>query len=241
VDIASVIREEIVAQTGTEPVSVRPSKNGPDLTTKTRSWIVSFLREVPTFRIFGADIRSRLIQKKPPIIRHDPGCQGYHPRHRCGRLPRCANCGRPDDHQHVTPCTKPPQCANCHGPARADHENCPAKPTRKAGKLVQLTKRELAAVRRTGRQLYNEQHLGSRHDVSQPRNTPETISDLSSPPRSASPETTDEEMEPMEIETREASTTAETTTSNNQRPRRNTPKIKINYRIGNYASLSSNN
>ncbi|KAM5342923.1 hypothetical protein ACJ41O_013889 [Fusarium nematophilum] len=158
IDTETVINEEVFAQTKTRPTSVRPSRHPVDPRTNTRSWIVSFLEPVAPFSLFGESGYSRLITKKPTLIRHNPGCQGYHTQRFCARTPRCENCGNDSTNQHPNPCTHPPKCANCHGPAPADHDNCPAKPTRKAGKLVPITKRELAKIRRVGEKLYDNMH-----------------------------------------------------------------------------------
>lgn len=62
---------------------------------------------------------------------------------------------------HPQPCTNTAKCANCHGPAPAGHNNCPAKPTRKNGKLKNPTKKELTALRRAGQKLYDAKHKTS--------------------------------------------------------------------------------
>lgn len=46
VDIDAVIHDEVVAQTGIRPTSVRQSKHGPYVETNRGSWIVSFMKEV---------------------------------------------------------------------------------------------------------------------------------------------------------------------------------------------------
>ena len=161
IDISAVINDEVVAQAGAQPVSIRQSKHGINPATNKGSWIASFLAEVPPFRLFGASAYSRLIEKKrPPPARHSPGCQGYHPNRPCVRTPRCENCGKPDpDATHPQPCKEPAKCANCYGPAPASHDGCPAKPARRNGRLVPLTGKELTAIRRTGQKLYDNMCL----------------------------------------------------------------------------------
>lgn len=71
------------------------------------------------------------------------------------RTPRCENYGKPDTgEQHLQPCTEPARCANCYGPAPANHDGCPAKPTRKNGKLVLPSR----TIRKAGQKLYNNAH-----------------------------------------------------------------------------------
>ncbi|KAJ5032219.1 uncharacterized protein L3040_008828 [Drepanopeziza brunnea f. sp. 'multigermtubi'] len=154
---AEHIDEEILAQAGRAPVSVRISQHGADPATGLTCWMVSFLEEVRSFRLFGCSSYSRLVDKKQPIKRHDPGCLGWCNPARCTRHARCSHCGERRD-QHDGPdgkdCTAPPRCANCHGPYEASHKNCPAAPKRVNGKVITLTKKELGAVRRLGAQAY---------------------------------------------------------------------------------------
>lgn len=151
-----LLREEVVAQTGIEPVSVRWSRQEPVPGANKRSCIVSFLQKVRPFRLFAASGPARMIEKRTPPSRHNPGCQGYHPSRVCTRTDRCENCSArlPAGHSHPQPCQDRPRCANCYGPAPANHENCPAKPVAKNGKLVRPTRNELAKVRQTGSLLY---------------------------------------------------------------------------------------
>lgn len=154
-----LIEDEIIAQTQQRPKSVRPSRHGANPDTGMTTWIVSFLKPVHPFSLFNSSDRARLIDKKQPITRHDPGCQGYcHPA-RCTRAQRCAHCGTRTD-SHDGPggpnCTHAPRCANCHGPFPAGHDNCPAAPRRHQGVTKYLTKKELAAVRRYGDRCYRD-------------------------------------------------------------------------------------
>lgn len=144
-----MIEEEVVSQIGVTPVNIRESLAGPDAQGR-HTWIVSFLEQVPKFRLFGVTHYARLVKKNPPVIRHDPGCQGYHAARTCARYARCERCGKTLNDQHAVPCILPEQCANCFGPFPASHEGCPAKPRRIDGRICHLSKRELAAIRRVG-------------------------------------------------------------------------------------------
>ncbi|KAM5349949.1 hypothetical protein ACJ41O_006454 [Fusarium nematophilum] len=153
VDISTVIHDEVAAQTNLRPTSIRPSRHGPNPATDKGSWIVSFLKKVPPFRLFGTSAYSRLIEKKRPIpTRHNPGCQGYHSSQRC---------------------------ANCFGPAPAGHSDYPAKPSRKNGKLKLPTAKELAAIRRAGQRLFaNSQNRANNAGVENTNRTSKTTAPL---------------------------------------------------------------
>src|SRR5690606_26595641 len=47
VNPSTVIEEEVLSQTGRQPVNVRPSRHGPNPETNQITWIVSFLTKVP--------------------------------------------------------------------------------------------------------------------------------------------------------------------------------------------------
>ncbi|KAL1971882.1 hypothetical protein VTN31DRAFT_1970 [Thermomyces dupontii] len=82
------------------------------------TWIVSFLENPKSFRLFKISGKSRLIQKQQPITRHNPGCQGCCHPPRCARLPRCPNCDQVlKDHDGLAGpnCKNTLNCANCHG------------------------------------------------------------------------------------------------------------------------------
>ena len=117
------------------------------------TWIVSFLAPVHPFRLFNASELSNPIEQRAPITHHDLGCQGYCNPVRCRRLAHCSMCSTHID-QHDGPvganCTQEAQCTNCHGPFPAGHEHCPAAPQRKDGKVVQLMKTQLRAIRHHG-------------------------------------------------------------------------------------------
>ena len=153
INTAELVAEEAEAQTKAKPVSCRPSRHGANPLTGRITWIVSFLAPVRPFRLFNTSELSNLIERRAPITRHDLGCQGYCNPARCRRLACCGMCSTRID-QHDGPaganCTQEAQCANCHGPFPAGHEHCPAAPQRKDGKVVQLTKTQLRAIRRHG-------------------------------------------------------------------------------------------
>lgn len=148
-----LVEEEVIAQTQVKPVDCRPARNGPDLATGRITWIVSFREPVRAFRLFNTSSTSKLIEKRAPIIRHTPGCQGWCNPAKCTRYARCSNCSQRID-QHVgatgANCTEQPRCANCHGPFPAGHAYCPAEPKRRNGKVIKPTKKQLDAIRRHG-------------------------------------------------------------------------------------------
>ena len=161
VDTAKHIREEILAQTGQNPIDVRPSRHGVNVRTGKITYVVSFLKPVRAFRLFNSSEAARYITKRAVIARHDPGCQGYCNRHKCTRYARCALCStRLDQHQGPSGanCTNNPRCANCHGPFPADHQGCPAMPRTVSGKIIKPTKKELDVVRRHGDRVFRAAH-----------------------------------------------------------------------------------
>jgi hypothetical protein len=179
-ETGGLIEDEVKTQTKSAPVSCRPSRFGANTRTGLTTWIISFLEPVRPFRLFNVSERSRLIEKKPAITRHDPGCQGYCHPPRCNRAPRCSKCAHKTA-EHEGPaganCSKPAQCANCHGPFPAGHDNCPAAPKRKNGKIAILTRKELAVVQRYGEHCYQETNAPKDSDTltteSQPSPMPE--------------------------------------------------------------------
>lgn len=152
-----LIAEEVLAQVKIRPVSCRMSRHGANTSNGKATWIVSFATPAKTFRLFGTSEYAKLIDKKPAITRHNPGCQGFCNPAKCTRYARCEHCGTRAD-QHPGPiganCTENPRCVNCHGPFAASHDHCPAAPKRHKGKIVKLTKKELDAIRRHGDQEY---------------------------------------------------------------------------------------
>lgn len=225
----TLLRDEVIAQTGIEPVSVRWSRQEPIPGTNKRSCIVSFLQKVRPFRLFATSGPARLIEKRTPPSRHNPGCQGYHPSRVCTRTSRCENCSArlPAGHNHPQPCQERPRCANCYGPAPASHENCPAKPVVKKGKLVRLTRNELAKIRQTGSLLYK---TAQPQGTSQGGNTQEEASPILDTPNAdrhiVDVATENPTHTAMETPGRRPQPTQENRTKRSQR---NMPRI--NYRV----------
>lgn len=161
---AELIVEEVEAQTGHTPVSCRSSRHGADENTGKITWLISFKSRVKPFRLFNTSQESKLKEKKTPIVRHDPGCQGFCNPAKCTRYSRCVTCGDRNDNNpggiHEGPsgvnCQHPPKCVNCHGPYPADHEQCPAMPKRVNGQLIKLNKKQRDAVRRHGDRNFRE-------------------------------------------------------------------------------------
>ncbi|KAK6222515.1 hypothetical protein QIS74_04217 [Colletotrichum tabaci] len=154
-DPATLIEDEVFAQTRQKPTRARQSRLGPDPITNKVSWVISFLKETQPFRLFNQSSRSQLIQKRKTLIRHDPGCQGYHSNSYCNRHPLCNNCGRPSDSHETGPCTAKPQCANCCGPSQASHKNCPARPMTMDGIPALPDRKERARIRKVGQKAYD--------------------------------------------------------------------------------------
>ncbi|RYP42584.1 hypothetical protein DL767_000108 [Monosporascus sp. MG133] len=88
-----MVQTEAKIQTGRTPVDVHISRHGADPISREATWIVSFREEVRKFRLFYASDLSRQVKKSLLIIRHDPGCQGYHTTRFCNRKALCRNCG----------------------------------------------------------------------------------------------------------------------------------------------------
>jgi hypothetical protein len=157
-----LVTEEVVAQTQETPISCRPSRHGPNAVSNKITWIVSFTAPVRPFRLFNSSELAKLIEKKPAISRHDPGCQGFCNPAKCTRYQRCNNCSTRID-LHDGPaganCTHEARCANCHGPFPAGHDHCPAAPCRKDGKIIRPTKKELDIIRRHGDRNFRDAYV----------------------------------------------------------------------------------
>lgn len=145
--------EEAFNQTGETPVRCDISRHGHPATGKA-TWIISFKKKVRTFCIFCVGSRARLMDNKPRITRHSPGCQGWCNPFKCTRTHRCETCGLTKE-KHAGPvgpeCENDEKCANCHGPHKASHDNCPARPTVKGGKIIKPTHDELVTIRKAAR------------------------------------------------------------------------------------------
>ncbi|KAL6362151.1 hypothetical protein LRP88_04227 [Fusarium phalaenopsidis] len=155
VDTEATIEDEVIAQTGQRPIRLQPSRHtSQNIKAERKTWIASFLQPVEPFRLFGVSALARRIKKKASIQRHNPGCQGYHISRYCHRQQRCETCSDPLEEGHQQPCSLSPKCSNCYGPFPASHENCPARPIRKNGEMIPLTKKELTAIRKIGQKSY---------------------------------------------------------------------------------------
>lgn len=148
--------EEALAQTGESPVRCDISRHGANPLTGKASWILSFKKKVKPFTLFTPTTRARLIDNKPRITRHTPGCQGWCNPVKCTRDQRCETCGSTRE-KHLGPmgpgCENNAKCANCHGPHKASHDNCPARPKVHNGKVVKPTRAELIAIRKASHQM----------------------------------------------------------------------------------------
>lgn len=203
VDTADVIADEVFIKAGCRPIRCRPSRHGPNPTTGRGTWLVSFLNPVGAFRLFDCSGFSKLVEKKPTIELHNPGCQGYCDRKRCNREPRCNNCGQELRLHSGEPCVKPPTCANCKGPFQAGHDGCAAAPKRVNGRLIKLSGTELRKIRKAGARRYRvattRQEAAAQEDTTQeaiPRDVDEAGEEMlnqEAPPENfAGQETADE-------------------------------------------------
>lgn len=154
VDTADVIADEVFIKAKSRPIRCKPSRHGPNPTTGRGTWLVSFLSPVNAFRLFDCSGLSKLVEKKPVIELHNPGCQGYCDRKRCNREPRCNNCGQELRLHPGEPCAKAPMCANCKGPFQAGHDGCAAVPKRVDGRLIKPSGKELRKIRKAGARRY---------------------------------------------------------------------------------------
>lgn len=152
-DASLILPAETQAQTGTEPISCRPTRHQDDQS-NTQNWVISFKTNVkPGFRILGSKPARRL--EKKTKITQCTNCQGFHDPRDCQRLPKCRHCGQTHDPSN---CDNPPKCTNCLGPHTSDALACPARPTRRDGKIHKHTKKQLAAIRSLGEMAYKEAH-----------------------------------------------------------------------------------
>ena len=154
-----LIREEIALFTQAKPISVRPSE-APQKKLGYRNIIVSFLAEEdPQWKrqihLFGSACFARKFERKPTIVQCEK-CHGFHPARSCIRAQRCATCAstahRTADHPQKSclaadPHICPPRCANCLGPHMATALECPLRPTRKNGAIVQPGREQTKAIR----------------------------------------------------------------------------------------------
>ncbi|KAF4478398.1 hypothetical protein CGGC5_v013052 [Colletotrichum fructicola Nara gc5] len=179
-DPATLVEEEVFAQTGCKPIRARQSQLGVNPITNEVSWIISFSAEVLPFRLFNQSSRSQLIQKKKTIARHDPGCQGYHSNRYCNRQPLCGNCSRPSGSHETWPCIARPKCANCAGPFQANHKGCPARPLVVNGSPTLPGRKELSRIRKAGQKAYEALYQSSQAGT-HARSTQQPSNSLTSP------------------------------------------------------------
>ena len=157
-DFDQYFQEEVIAQTGLEPVSVKPGRYNDD-NLSTQTMIVSF-RQLPTrrFRLFGSSSLARLLDK-PKIPQQCTVCWDFHSWRKCSRTPRCGRCGK-NGHE-LANCVSPEQCPNCLEPAPANHKDCPLQP-RVAREVVQrLDKKQRKAARTIGAKRYRIRYPAS--------------------------------------------------------------------------------
>jgi hypothetical protein len=174
-----LVSDEVLSQTRIAPESVRASRHGPNTVTGLTTWIVSFLKPVRPFRLFGTSDYSKEIRKSEGVQLHNPGCQGYCKGTRCTRDARCHNC-KERIVTHTGPanenCTLPSQCANCFGPYPAGHWGCPAKPRREHGTLIPIPRKELEKIRRLGQRATEAIQHGAAHAEALAQSTRRTSS-----------------------------------------------------------------
>jgi hypothetical protein len=145
-------REEIIAQTGLNPVEFHWSRR-PRTHPNHASLIVSFLTPVmKRFMLFNTSSLSRLIKKANPPMQCI-NCWDFHATRSCQRLQRCLNCGR-TAHGDAESCHRPEQCPNCNGPHQADNTSCQARPYRKNRLLTRPSKEELKRIRQLSAEDY---------------------------------------------------------------------------------------
>ncbi|KAK2797268.1 hypothetical protein FQN51_008719 [Onygenales sp. PD_10] len=103
------------------------------------TWIISFLRLIPSFWLFNTSESSQLITKKPAVQRHDSGT--YLSQYEGPTGAQCAN---------------KPHCVNCHGLYPARHNLCSAAPRQINGTLKHPSKKELTSIQQYRDQCYQD-------------------------------------------------------------------------------------
>jgi hypothetical protein len=184
-----LMQEEVFRQTGETSVRCDMARRGADPSTGKASWIISFKKKVRPFHIFNTWSRARLIEKKPRITRHAPGCQGWCNPVKCTKEPLCGRCGakvRGHDGPAGDNCTHEARCANCHGPHIASHENCPARPAVKDGKIIKPTKAQLGRIRQAA---YAVRKAGAKDSSYQEGTSSSTATSLARRSSSSTPST----------------------------------------------------
>ncbi|KAF6793797.1 hypothetical protein CSOJ01_13820 [Colletotrichum sojae] len=171
IDVVTLIEDEVMAQTGKKPILARQSRLGPNVARNEVTWVISFTVEVPPFQLFNQSNKAQLIHKKRTLIRHDPGCQGYHTNRYCNRPALCYNCSKPLSAHEPGPCTARPKCANCLGPSPAGHADCPVRPIVVNGHHTLPGQKERTRIRRAGQKATEALYSGTQ---TSPSNTQQT-------------------------------------------------------------------
>ncbi|WPJ64008.1 hypothetical protein SMAC4_13714 [Sordaria macrospora] len=172
VDTTTAIKDEVLVQTGQEPVALRPSQSyhpGEAYAT----WLISFDRPVSPFRLFDASNVSRLVQKRRPLDQCTE-CFGWHGRRGCARAAKCPQCGRTAHGE----CDRHTQCANCCGPFESTHVECPMRPRRQRDTIIRPTPHQQREIRQKGGTLFTEKHNRAAPSNNQ-ENTPTSPDELS--------------------------------------------------------------
>jgi len=160
ISTADVMLEEVEHQTGVKPVEAHPARSGPRVATNTCTWIVYFLSNVKSFRVFESNF-SQLKRNSARVAFHADGCLGYCETRRCMRTRRCPQCSVPENHHpQMTDegCTARVQCANCCGPHRSGHKGCRAAPQSVDGAPPKPKSRAaLKRIRNAGKQDFAKQ------------------------------------------------------------------------------------
>ncbi|WPJ65552.1 hypothetical protein SMAC4_13944 [Sordaria macrospora] len=173
VDTTTAIKDEVLVQTGQEPVALRPSQSyhpGEAYAT----WLISFDRPVSPFRLFDVSNVSRHVQKRRPLDQC-PECFGWHGRRGCARAAKCPQCGRTAHGE----CDRHTQCANCCGPFESTHVECPMRPRRQRDTIIRPTPDQQREIRRKGGILFTEKYNRAAPSDNQ-QNTPTSPDELSS-------------------------------------------------------------
>ncbi|KAK5994259.1 putative RNA-directed DNA polymerase from transposon BS-like protein [Cladobotryum mycophilum] len=155
VDFNECFREEVITQTGTAPVSFRPTrKNEPHA--PTQKMIVSFPTPITKrWRLFGSSRMARYLEKSK-LPEQCVWCWDYHSWRHCSRKQRCNRCGK-TDHDFET-CQRPEQCPNCLEPAPPNHKDCSMKPYKARGAIQRPTQHQRKTARTTGAQRYRQRN-----------------------------------------------------------------------------------
>ena len=154
-DFDSYFREEVVARTGSEPVTFRPTRHNDD-NQLTQTMIVSFRQTISKkWRLFGNSTFARLLDK-PRIPKQCEVCWDFHSWRKCSRPQHCMQCGKVG--HETANCTSPAQCLNCLQPSPANHKDCPLQPKITRGVVQRLSQAQRKATRVIGARKYKQQN-----------------------------------------------------------------------------------